>query len=333
MIIAEIAQAHDGSIGILHSYIDALAATGVGVIKFQTHIADAESSEFEPFRKKFSYVDKTRFDYWKRMEFSLEQWKEIKQHCEDVNVEFLSSPFSCEAVTLLEKLDVKRYKIGSGEVTNHLLLHKIAATGKPVILSSGMSTYEELDEAVAIFTNKKISISILQCTTAYPTAPNEWGLNIIRTLKDRYKIPTGFSDHSGDIYACLAATALGAEILEFHAVFDKRMFGPDAVASIEIDDVRKLVEGVKQIRSSLQYTFSKDSEAEKVKDLKVMFGKSLAVNRNLPEGYILTGDDLEAKKPSGYGIPAKDYEKVVGKKLKCSMNQWDFLESVHIQSP
>jgi N-acetylneuraminate synthase len=333
MIIAEIAQAHDGSIGILHSYIDALAATGVDVIKFQTHIADAESSEFEPFRKKFSYVDKTRFDYWKRMEFSLDQWREIKQHCEDVNVEFMSSPFSCEAVNLLEQLNVKRYKIGSGEVTNHLLLNKIATTAKPVILSSGMSTIEELDEAIKIFTSKNISVSLLQCTTAYPTTPADWGLNIIRTLKERYSIPTGFSDHSGDIFACLAATALGADLIEFHVVFDKRMFGPDAIASIEIDDVRRLVEGVKQIRSSLKTNYTKDEHAETKGELKTMFGKSLAINKNLPEGFIISAEDLEAKKPAGYGIPAKEYESVVGKKLTCSMKQWDFLESIHIQSP
>ena len=121
MIIAEIAQAHDGSVGILHSFIDALAATGVDAIKFQTHIAVAESSEHEPFRKKFSYVDKTRFDYWKRMEFTYEEWQEIKNHCEQVNLEFLSSPFSCAAVELLEKQRVKRYKVGSGEINNHLL--------------------------------------------------------------------------------------------------------------------------------------------------------------------------------------------------------------------
>ena len=139
MIIAEIGQAHDGSVGILHSYIDAVAETGVDAIKFQTHIADAESSALEPFRKKFSYVDKTRFDYWKRMELTLDQWKEVKQHCDDAGLEFISSPFSCAAVDLLEALNVQRYKVGSGEITNHLLLEKIAATGKPVIISSGPS--------------------------------------------------------------------------------------------------------------------------------------------------------------------------------------------------
>jgi N-acetylneuraminate synthase len=330
MIIAEIAQAHDGSVGILHSYIDALAATGVDAIKFQTHIAVAESSEHEPFRKKFSYVDKTRFDYWKRMEFTYEQWQEIKDHCEKVNVEFLSSPFSCAAVDLLEKLDIKRYKVGSGEMNNHLLLEKIAATGKPVILSSGMSSMEELDEAVSIFTSKNISVSILQCTTAYPTNPGQWGLHILSQLKERYNIPTGFSDHSGDIFACLAATSLGAELIEFHAVFDKRMFGPDAIASIEINEIARLVEGVKQIKSSLNNSFSKDTEAVKFDELKTMFGKSLAVNKNLPQGHIITVNDLEAKKPAGFGIPPKEYKNVVGTTLTSGLKQWDFLTKEHI---
>ena len=129
-IIAEIAQAHDGSLGLLHSYIDALAETGVDAVKFQTHIAAAESSEFEQFRVPFSYVDKTRFDYWKRMEFTAEQWGGIKQHCENRGVEFISSPFSIAAVELLEKLNVKRYKIGSGEVSNTLLLDRIAPNKK-----------------------------------------------------------------------------------------------------------------------------------------------------------------------------------------------------------
>src|SRR4051812_1035891 len=154
MIIAEIAQAHDGSVGILHSYIDALAKTGIDAIKFQTHIAEAESSEFEAFRVPFSYVDKTRYDYWKRMELSIEQWIEVRRHCDKAGLEFISSPFSCKAVDVLEEAGVNRYKIGSGEVTNLLLLEKIGATGKPVILSSGMSTMEDLDMAVGLFKAK-----------------------------------------------------------------------------------------------------------------------------------------------------------------------------------
>ena len=146
-IIAEIAQAHDGSLGILHSYIDALATTGIDAIKFQTHIAEAESSIHEPFRVKFSYVDDTRFDYWKRMSFTLEQWQGIKKHCDEVGLEFMSSPFSLAAVELLEAVGIQRYKIGSGEVSNLLMLDRICRTGKPIILSSGMSSMDELDQA------------------------------------------------------------------------------------------------------------------------------------------------------------------------------------------
>ena len=152
-IIAEIAQAHDGSLGILHSYIDALAGTGVQIVKFQLHIAEAESSELETFRVPFSYVDKSRKEYWKRMEFNLDQWREIKSHCEEKGMEFLATPFSIAAVDWLEELQVKRYKIGSGDIGNLLLLDRISQTGKPVILSSGMSDWKELQQAVDWFTS------------------------------------------------------------------------------------------------------------------------------------------------------------------------------------
>ena len=138
-IIAEIGQAHEGSLGILHSYIDAVSKTGVDAIKFQTHIAEAESSIHEPFRVKFSYEDDTRMDYWKRMEFSTEQWAGIKEHCDKCGIEFMSSPFSCAAIELLDKLEMKKFKVGSGEVSNFLLLEKIKQTGKDILLSSGMS--------------------------------------------------------------------------------------------------------------------------------------------------------------------------------------------------
>lgn len=329
-IIAEIAQAHDGSLGLLHSYIDALAETGVDAVKFQTHIAEAESSEFEQFRVPFSYVDKTRYDYWKRMEFTPEQWEGIKEHCERKGLEFISSPFSIAAVELLEKLNVKRYKIGSGEVSNTLLLDRIAQTKKPTILSSGMSDYAELDQAVTSFQKQNIEYSILQCTTAYPTVPAQWGLSEITALKKRYQVPIGFSDHSGDIFACLAATSLGAEILEFHAVFDRRMFGPDAKASLEINEIKTLVKGVHQIRESLQTQVEKN-DIEKYKELKTMFGKSLCVNKNIKAGEMISIQDLESKKPGNKGIPASRYQEILGKKTKVDLKQWDFVNFEHIE--
>lgn len=327
MIIAEIAQAHDGSVGILHSYIDALAETGVDAVKFQTHIAEAESSEFEQFRIAFSYVDKTRFDYWKRMELSLEQWIEVKEHCHRVGLKFISSPFSCKAVDLLEAAGVDIYKIGSGEVTNTLMLEKIASTGKPVILSSGMSNLNDLDRAVTLFQKNGTSVSVLQCTTAYPTKPEQWGLHVIPELNKRYNIPVGLSDHSGGTTACIAATALGAQILEFHVVFDRRMFGPDAKASIEIDEVAALVKAVKDVGSSLAIQVRKDEQAETVAELKKLFGKSLSINKELPAGHTICFDDLEAKKPYGCGIAPTEFETLIGKKLLRPKKQWDFIRS------
>ncbi len=329
MIIAEIAQSHEGSLGIAHGYIDALAGTGVDAVKFQTHIARAESSEYEPFRVKFSYEDATRYDYWKRMEFTPEQWAGLKQHCEDQGLEFISTPFSNAAVDLLERLGVKRYKIGSGEVNNHLMLEKIAWTGKPILLSSGMSSLKELDEAVALLRPYGNALTILQCTTAYPTLPEQWGLNVIPLLRERYQLPVGFSDHSGDIYACLAAATMGAEVLEFHAVFDKRMFGPDAPASLTMDQIAQLVRGVRQIEKAMSIPVDKNQN-EVFQSLKQIFEKSLAVNKDLPVGHIIQLEDLEAKKPKGFGVPASQFKEVLGKVIIKDIKAWQFLTEQYI---
>ena len=323
-IIAEIGQAHEGSLGMALSYIDALAETGVDAVKFQVHIAEAESSEFEPFRIKFSEQDTTRFDYWKRMSFTEEHWKKIKVHCEANNVEFLASPFSNAAVDLLEKVGVKRYKIGSGEVNNFLLLEKIANTEKPVILSSGMSSFKELDSTIEFLKEKKLSYSILQCTTAYPTQPENYGLNVIGELKKRYKVSIGYSDHSAKVETCIAATALGAEILEFHAVFSRKSFGPDATSSLKMDEISKLVSSVRNISKALKNPVDK-SDNKEYAQLKSIFEKSLAVNKELKKGHILRFEDLEAKKPKAYGIAASDFGKIIGKELKKDLNKWDFL--------
>jgi len=324
-IIAEIGQAHEGSLGILHSYIDALADTGVNAIKFQTHIAEAESSELEPFRVKFSYEDKTRFDYWKRMEFTIDQWKEIKKKCDDNNLEFISSPFSNMAVDLLEDLGVEKYKIGSGEVNNYLMLDKIGSTGKDIILSSGMSSFSELDNTIKFLEKFESKISVLQCTTKYPTKSNDIGLNVISELKQRYNLPIGLSDHSGTIFPSLAAVSLGAEIIEIHAVFDKRMFGPDSSSSLTIDEICELVKGVRFIESSLNNKIDKNDN-NGFSDVKKIFEKSLAINKSLKKGASIRLRDLEAKKPAGEGIDARNYDKVIGRKIKKDLSKWDFLK-------
>lgn len=323
-IIAEIGQAHEGSLGTAHAYIDALADTGVDAIKFQMHIAEAESSEHEPFRIRFSYEDETRMDYWKRMGFTLEQWKGLKRHCDEAGIEFLCSPFSNRAVDWLEEIGVKRYKVGSGEVNNFLILEKMAQTKKPILLSSGMSSYGELDTTVDFLRGKNVDFSILQCTTAYPTKPEQYGLNAIAELSRRYNVPVGYSDHSAKIETCIAAAALGATILEFHVAFDRRQFGPDSNSSLTIDETKQLVASVRNIGIALQHPIDKKNN-EAFSDLKQIFEKSLAVNKNLPQGHVLAFDDLEAKKPKGYGIEASKFREVIGKRLNFGKNQWDFL--------
>jgi len=329
-LIAEVGNAHDGSLGIAHSYIDAAAEAGVDAVKFQVHIAEAESSEHEPFRVKFSVEDPTRYDYWKRMEFTPVQWAGLKNHCTEKGVEFMASPFSKAAVDLLESIGVQRYKIGSGEVNNLLMLEKIAQTGKPIILSSGMSSMPELDATLAFLKPFGNELSILQCTTAYPTLPQQWGLNVMVEMQERYQVPVGFSDHSGDIFACLAAATMGASILEFHIVFDKKMFGPDAPASLMPAQIKTLVLGVRQIETALSHPVDKqDISAFRV--LKNMFEKSLAVNKDLPAGHPISFEDLESKKPTGHGIPANLFQEILGRKLARSLKRYDFLAEKDLQ--
>jgi N,N'-diacetyllegionaminate synthase len=330
-VIAEVGQASDGSLGILHSYIDALSKTGVDAVKFQTHIANAGSSPLEPFRINFSYEDATRQDYWHRMEFTADQWLEIKKHCESVGLEFLSTPTCVSALELLEKIGVNRYKIGSGDTTNSLLLHKVSETGKQIILSSGLSTYFEIDAAIDIVKNTgNNNIVIMQCTSEYPVPPEKTGLNLINEFCNKYEHPIGLSDHSGTIYPSLAAVALGATYIETHVVFDRRMFGPDSTSSLTIDEMKLMVDGVRVIEKSLHSNYSKERSAD-VDRMRSMFGKSLSLRRDMAIGEIITINDLETKKPAGEGVPAQDYEKVIGSQLLKELNKWDFLKYQDIQ--
>ncbi|OYU83663.1 MAG: N-acetylneuraminate synthase [Flavobacterium sp. BFFFF2] len=323
-LIAEIAQAHDGSLGAAHAYIDALAQTGIDAVKWQMHLAEAESSEWEPFRIPFSKQDDSRMAYWQRTSFTFDQWKDIKDHCSQVGLDFICSPFSNWAVDWLEELGVTQYKVGSGEMNNKLLLEKIARTGKPIILSSGMSNWHELDQAVARCQQHDCPVAVLQCTTAYPTQPAQFGLNMLAALRERYGVPVGFSDHSGLVATGIAAVALGAEILEFHVVFDRRQFGPDSVASLTIDETSLLAQSAASIYTALQHPIDKN-QTEPFTELKRIFGKSLAINKDVPAGHVLTFDDLETKKPAGYGIPASEYEQVIEKKCRHAMQKWAFL--------
>lgn len=324
-IIAEIGQAHDGSLGLAHAYIDAVAKAGADAVKFQTHFAAEESTKDEPWRVKFSYQDKSRYDYWKRMEFTPEQWQGLKEHADRLELDFISTPFSLKAINLLEELNVPFWKVSSGDTNNVPLLTEIAKTGKPVVLSSGMSPIEELDQAVKLLTSLEVPYAVLQCTSAYPCPPEKVGLNNIDTFKTRYDCPVGLSDHSGKPFAGLAAIALGASIIEVHVVFDKDMFGPDVSSSLTFAEFEILVKGCADIHTMGQNPVDKDEIAtQEMEPLRQLFQKSILLSRDMEAGSQLTLDDLCFKKP-GKGIPADQVNLVVGKVLKQSLCRDHFL--------
>lgn len=323
-IIGEVAQAHEGSLGMAHAYIDAIAKTGADAVKFQTHIASAESSENEPWRTKFSYQDKSRFEYWKRMEFTKEQWAGLKKHAEEKKLIFISSPFSIEAAKLLNKIGIKVWKIASGEVNNLPFIDYIKNTGIPVIMSTGMSDLEEIDSSVKILNENRINFAILQCTSIYPCPPEKVGINIIPFFKKRYSCPVGLSDHTGKIFTGIAATAFGANILESHIVLSRECFGPDVTSSITTSELKELVDGVKFVGKIIKNPVDKNLIYKEMLETKKLFTKSIAYAKSLPAGTKLEKRYLKFVKP-GTGIPAYRLYDIIGKTLKKSVIEGDFL--------
>ncbi len=315
LIVGEVAQTHDGSLGTAHAYIDAIATAGADAVKFQTHIAAAESTPGEPWRVKFSRQDATRYDYWRRMEFTEEQWVGLAEHARERGLIFLSSAFSFEAVELLERVGVPAWKVGAGEISNIPMLEMMARTGKPVILSSGLSDWNEMDSAVACVRENGSQVAVLQCTTSYPCPPEKLGLNVISELRERYQCPVGLSDHSGGIYAGLAAVTLGAKIIEVHVTFSRECFGPDVIASITTAELKQLVEGARFIETALAHPVNKQVMAESLSELKRVFGKSLVATGDLQVNHKITSGDIALKKP-GSGIPASRYSEFINRTLR-----------------
>jgi N-acetylneuraminate synthase len=315
LIIAEVAQAHDGSLGLAHAFVDAVAAAGADAVKFQTHIAAAESTPAEPFRVAFSRQDTTRYDYWKRMEFTEAQWRGLAEHARGRGLLFLSSPFSLEAAELLLRAGVPMWKIASGEVANLPLFERLAATGLPILLSTGLSPLAEIDAAVGRIRARGLPLTVLQCTTAYPCPPEQVGLNLIPFFRERYGCAVGLSDHSGTIYPGLAAAVLGIEVLEVHVTLSREMFGPDGPASVTTAELRQLVEGVRFVETMRANPVDKDALAAGLAPLRDLFTRSVVARRDLPAGAVLAEADLAAKKP-GTGIPAGRLPQVVGRRLR-----------------
>ena len=314
VVIAEVAQAHDGSLGLAHAHIDAAAEAGADIVKFQTHIASAESTLAEPWRVKFSRQDETRYDYWRRMEFTKEQWVGLREHARECGLQFLSTPFSPEAVKLLDEVGVAGWKVASGEVTNAPMLQQMGETGVPILLSTGMSSWNEIDAAVATIRATGAPLVVFQCTTSYPTPPDQIGLNVLQELGSRYDVPVGLSDHSANSAVPVAAVALGAELVEAHITLSRSMYGPDVCASLTTDEFKSAVAGIRSVEAALSNPVDKDAIAEELSPLRLTFGKSAVAGRDLHAGTIITEQDIAYKKP-GWGLHPKDVETILGRAL------------------
>ncbi len=330
LIIAEVAQAHDGSVNFAHSFVDAAAKAGADAIKFQTHIAAAESSPAEQWRVQFSKQDTTRYDYWKRMEFTPEQWRGLKEHADQAGLLFLSSPFSVEAIDLLTGLGIQVWKVASGEVRNEVLLDRMLRTKLPILLSSGMSSWEELSSTVQKIRAASVPIVLMQCTSAYPCPAERIGLNVLTEMKERFECDVGLSDHSGTIWPSLAAVTLGASVVEVHVTWDRSMFGPDAVASVTFAELKEMVEGIRYTERMQRNPVNKEAEAATLAKMREMFGQSLVAASDLGVGTVLGIDHLSTRKPL-VGIPASDLARVLGHKVNRNIKAGEFLQSADLQ--
>jgi N-acetylneuraminate synthase len=311
-LIAEVGSVHDGSFGNATRLIEAAADCGAHTVKFQTHIAAAETLHNAPMPPYFK--GEPRFAYFERTGFTLEKWQALKATCDARGVEFISSPFSIEAVELLQQVGVARYKVGSGEMTNTPMLDVIARTGKPVILSSGMSTWAELDAAVATLTRVHDRITLLQCTSEYPCPPENVGLNIMLDMKARYGLAVGLSDHTLTLTASLAAAALGAAIIERHFSFSRLMYGSDARHSLVPEELKALADALRDL-TAMRTVVDKDAMAASLQNMKLIFEKSVVSVRAIAAGAVIAAADVAVKKP-GNGIPARRLPEIIGRRAR-----------------
>lgn len=308
-IIAEAGINHNGDINLAKKLINAAKDAGADAVKFQTHIPEEEMLKDDSTAE---YVGESLFDLLKRVELSKKDHIELKTYAANKGILFLSTPFSREAVDLLEEIGVPAYKVGSGEMTNLPLLEYISKKKKPMIISTGMSMFEEIEETVNFVKKFNDDLILLHCTSTYPTRYEDVNLRVIERLREKFKIPVGLSDHSIGIYTALASVVLGACIIEKHFTINRDLPGPDQKASIISGELKELVKGVRAIEKALGSTKRITDDELSVQR---MARESVVSLVNIPNGTVITEDMVWVKRP-GIGIPPKYLNKVIGMKTR-----------------
>ena len=316
LIIAEAGVNHNGSMELAKLLIDAAADAGVDYVKFQTFKAEnlvtkeAKQAEYQQRNAQ----DDSQYAMLKKLELTQEQHYELIASCKQKGVRFLSTAFDFESVDFLHSLNLGVWKIPSGEITNYPYLKKIAQYGEPVILSTGMSTNEDIDAAIkALCDNglKREQITLLHCNTEYPTPMQDVNLRAMQQMKDRFEVKVGYSDHTPGIEVPIAAVALGAEVIEKHFTLDKTLPGPDHKASLEPQELKAMVSAIRNIEQALGDGEKHVSESER-KNMPIA-RKSIVAARDIKQGELLTEENLTTKRP-GNGISPMRWNEVVGTK-------------------
>lgn len=299
-IIAEVANNHDGDIYQALALVLKAYEAGANAVKFQLHIAEKESLKDAP---PPPYYDGSHWDLFKRTSLPIRHWIYLKELVNVRGLDFLCSPFSIEAVDLLEEIGVNAYKIASGEVTNIPMLKRIRETGKKVYLSSGMSNLQEIDEAIKVLGE----VTLMQCSSQYPCPYENVGLNLIPSFKALYGMSVGLSDHTNTIYAPIVAVALGATVIEKHICLEKK--GVDASVSLLPDEFKQMVDGIRATEIMLSSKVDKN-DLSPYKEMKGVFEKSITSTRDIFEGTVIGDHMISIRKPGG-GIPPKEYDSVI----------------------
>ncbi len=325
-IIAEIGMNHDGSLGNAFKLIEEAKRAGVDAVKFQLHIAESLLLKSAPTHPYFILED--RHEYYKRTSFSIDEWKKLRNYANESDLFFIVSPFSHKAVDILEEVDIDAYKIASGETTNLPLLSYINSKKKPILLSTGMSNWKEIESAI-----KQIEenlIVLFQCTSKYPCPPKNVGLNIIKELIQRYKdMIIGYSDHTINNSSSIGAYINGAKVFEKHFTLSKKIYGPDARHSLEPEEMKVYIEGIDFISIVLKNSINKD-DIELFNEAKSRYEKSICASKELLKGHILEYQDLYFKRP-GDGIRADRYKELIGRTLKIDLKKDDKILFEHLK--
>ena len=315
LIIAEVGQSHNGSFNQAKKLIDLTVRAGADVIKFQTHYADAESTLNEKFRKGYNFKQKNRLEYWKKHEFSKEKWSMLRKYCKKKKILFSSSPFSEKAFDVLNKLDIDIWKIGSGEFFSERLNELIFNTKKPVIISTGLSNWNDIRNKIRRLKKKRANFLIMQCTTKYPLPLNEVGMNIINEIKEKFNCPVGLSDHSGTIYPILMGLSDNiTQAIEVHVSKPQNKNNPDKSSSLTFKELKFVCDYRKKIEILKSSKLDKNLVSSKLKKTKVLFTKSICLRENYKKGHRILVKDICFKKP-GNGISTSQINKIVNKKL------------------